>query len=105
MMDSIFYENMAEIAKKPSLHDMNSVEEIHNFILGIDSAFFMYNIEKKDEGLRDFRANFYEWVRDHFKIKSTQGWVQIIRFFSRDSQHSVETFFRLLEKFKNREQS
>lgn len=53
---------------------------------------------------KDFQ-HFPEWIRQRFKVQTSQSWASIILFFSEDERTALDRFFELFEEFVNRDRT
>ncbi len=44
-------------------------------------------------------ADFQDWIVEKYKVKSSHGWSQIIRFYSQDDYDALDRFFELFESW------
>ena len=100
-MLSPFLETLETIKEKPFLYNISKVEDISFLVTGIQIGKHIYRMDEEDAVLRKFTFYFSDWVEKHFNVNSTQGWVKIIRFFSRDDSDSLTIFFKLFKDFNN----
>lgn len=69
-----------------------------------------YNVAHHELGLppkqqdRDFEE-FSNWIREKYKIQTSQSWASIILFYSEDEGKALDRFFKLFEEFLNRDKS
>jgi len=57
--------------------------------------------EQETEQERDF-LEFPEWIRQRFKVQTSQSWANIILFYSEDERKALDNFFDLFEEFISR---
>ena len=99
---SKFKQWLFDIRENPNLHGVYSVEEIHVLFIGVELG-YQFNDAKPDEFMLEFKNNFQSWIRNYYRIKSTQSWPKIIRFFSRTDEESLRVFFDRLSDFLEKE--
>ncbi len=97
----MLYRLLEQIQKKPSLYiNAKSVANLDVFLLGFAAAKSAYQLPLDDDE-KDF-TGFRDWIAAKYHIHSNQSWAQIIRFFARDDEKSLELFFELLAEYRNR---
>lgn len=72
-----------------------SAHTLHAFLTG-----FTFPAPGRDarEALA-FLSGFNRWVRERYKVKSSQGWAKIIAFYSTDETEELNLFWKLLDDY------
>ncbi|HLW67604.1 MAG TPA: hypothetical protein VKS79_19970 [Gemmataceae bacterium] len=74
-------------------------------ILGRPSARILYAYlsgfvrANKNPADRQFLARFGQFVHDRYEITSTQGWAEIIEFYSTSEADEMAHFWKLLDEY------
>ena len=73
-----------------------SAQALDAFLAGFAYA------RKEDGSAQDYQflADFGDWVRERFGVKSAQGWAKIIAFYSADENDELPLFWRLLDEYR-----
>lgn len=50
-------------------------------------------------GRNGFWNGFNRYVEDHYQVRSTQGWCQIIEFYSSSREAAFDTFFQRYDEY------
>ncbi len=103
-MNNIF-ELLEKIEQKPGLYiGTASVTALRQFLVGYKFARQEMGILPTEEEL-DFYQEFQPWLQIHFSIQTSNSWDTILLFKSVEGKAAFASFFRLLEKFRNRDKS
>lgn len=93
---------LASVRKHPGLVlGRKSIHALDAFLAGFAFA----RKEDKSAGDYEFLADFNDWVRDRFGVKSNQGWARIIAFYSADENEELPLFWRLFDEFRESRQA
>ncbi len=99
-----FSDLLPEIKKRPTLYlSRYSIFDFQSFYYGYDLARNQIGLPKPEKD-REFE-DFLLWLRERYKIETTQSWASLILFHSVDERDALERLFDLWEKFQNREQA
>ena len=97
-----FYEMLQKIEQRSGLYfGSRSITRLRSFLDG-------YMAARQDLGIpiteqEQKFGKFQDWIRERFKITSTQGWERIILFHSLNERDAFDSFFKLWEQFCNGE--
>ena len=58
-----------------------------------------YEFARRDRSDRDFMAGFGNYVHERYDITSTQGWAQIIEFYSTSEAGEMDLFWKLMDEY------
>ncbi|MBC6479893.1 MAG: hypothetical protein EBE86_014640 [Hormoscilla sp. GUM202] len=95
------YGIIEKIKKAPSMYlGRNSIICLQAFLSGYSVAKYELG-EQETEQERDF-MEFPEWIRQRFKVQTSQSWANIILFYSEDERKALDNFFDLFEEFISR---
>jgi len=87
---------LAEIRARPGITlGRKSVQTLYAFLTGFAFA----RREMDDADGRQFLAGFNNWVRERYKVKSSQGWAKIIAFHCVDESEKLPLFWKLLDEY------
>ncbi|MFB2935024.1 hypothetical protein ACE1B6_07070 [Aerosakkonemataceae cyanobacterium BLCC-F154] len=99
-----FSELLPNIKKRPTLYlSRYSIFDFQSFYYGYDLARNQIGLPKPEQD-REFE-DFLLWLRERYKIETTQSWASLILFHSVDERDALNRLFDLWEKFQNREQA
>lgn len=99
------YEVLQKIKDRPGIYIGNSsITVLRHFLVGYKFARNELGVELNQEEA-DFYDNFQPWIQQHFKVKTSNSWANIILLFTRDEKDAFNRFFALLEEFKQRDQN
>ncbi|MDY7005159.1 MAG: hypothetical protein SWX82_14775 [Cyanobacteriota bacterium] len=94
-----FSDLLPEIKKRPTLYlSRYSIFDFQSFYYGYDLARNQLGLPRseKDQQFEEFLL----WLRERYKIETTQSWANLILFHSVDERDALERFFDLWEEFK-----
>jgi hypothetical protein len=98
-----FSELLPNIKKRPTLYlSRYSIFDFQSFYYGYDLARNQIGLPKPEQD-REFE-DFLLWLRERYKIETTQSWASLILFHSVDERDALNRLFDLWENFQNREQ-
>jgi len=90
------YEIIEKIKKAPAMYlGRHSIICLQAFLSGYSVAKYELG-EQATEQERDF-MEFPEWIRQRFKVQTSQSWANIILFYSEDERKALDNFFDLFE--------
>lgn len=99
-----FSELLPNIKKRPTLYlSRYSIFDFQSFYYGYDLARNQIGLPKPEQD-REFE-DFLLWLRERYKIETTQSWASLILFHSVDERDALNRLFDLWEKFQNRKQA
>lgn len=99
-----FSELLPNIKKRPTLYlSRYSIFDFQSFYYGYDLARNQIGLPKPEQD-REFE-DFLLWLRERYKIETTQSWASLILFHSVDERDALNRLFDLWEKFQNRKQT
>jgi hypothetical protein len=98
-MDSI-YELLNNIKKRPRMFlAKKSILHLRSFLIGYNLARLNMGLAKTPQE-QEFN-DFSDWIQVKFNDDSTRSWADIILLNSEDESQALDSFFELLEKFKD----
>jgi hypothetical protein len=92
---------LQKIRERPGMYlGCPAVNNLYMFLTGYCHA-------RKDAAAGDyeFLAGFGDWVRDRFRVTSSQGWAKIIEFYSASEADGWTLFWELLDEYLARQKS
>jgi hypothetical protein len=92
---------LQKIRERPGMYlGRPAVNNLYMFLAG-------YCYARKDDGRDDyeFLAGFGDWVRDRYEVTSSQGWAQIIEFYSASEEGGMALFWQLLDQYLAKQKS
>jgi hypothetical protein len=96
ILDMIF-----KIQKRPGIIlGRPSASTLYAFLFG-----FAYARKDADPGDFDFLSSFNQWVRNRFRVTSSQGWAKIIEFHSQTEADEMALFWKLLDEYLGQQKS
>jgi hypothetical protein len=99
------FEILEKIRTRPGMYiGRASVSDLFMFLVGYKTARRELGIELT-ESEKDFAEDFHDWVQQRFNIRTNNSWAKIILLFTRDEKDGFDCFYKLLDEFKNRDQS
>ncbi|MBE9238326.1 hypothetical protein IQ227_20450 [Anabaena aphanizomenioides LEGE 00250] len=99
------YEVLQKIKHRPGMYIGNSsITILRHFLVGYKFARNELGVELNQEE-SDFYENFQPWIQQHFNVRTSNSWANIILLFTRDEKDAFNRFFTLLEEFKQRDQN
>ncbi|TAE56912.1 MAG: hypothetical protein EAZ76_11905 [Nostocales cyanobacterium] len=99
------YEVLQKIKDRPGMYIGNSsITVLRHFLVGYKFARNELGVELNQEEA-DFYDNFQPWIQQHFNVRTSNSWANIILLFTRDEKDAFNRFFTLLEEFKQRDQN
>ncbi|NEN88552.1 MAG: hypothetical protein F6K48_06270 [Okeania sp. SIO3H1] len=99
-----FSDLLPEIKKRPTLYlSRYSIFDFQSFYYGYDLARNQLGLPRseKDQQFEEFLL----WLRERYKIETTQSWASLILFHSVDERDALQRLFDLWEEFKNSNES
>lgn len=100
-----FYEVLQKIKDRPGMYiGKPSITILRYFLVGYAFAREELELELAEEDA-DFYEHFQPWIQKHFNVRTTNSWANIILLFTRDEKSGFESFFKLLDEFKQRDRS
>lgn len=98
------YTLIHKIQKAPSMYlGRASIVCLQAFLSGYSIAQYELGVTQSPQD-KDFQE-FPEWVRQKFKIQTSQSWANILLFYAEDEQKALDLFFKVFEEFSNRHTS
>ncbi len=95
-----FSELLPEIKKRPTLYlSRYSIFDFQSFYYGYDLARNQLGLPKSEKD-QEFE-HFLSWLRERYKIETTQSWASLILFHSVDEKDALDRLFDFWEKFQN----
>ena len=86
-------EILLKIKENPYIYlGKKSIFRLRSFLDG-----YLYAMKNNEYTL--FLNSFQKWVAKRYEIKTTQGWSEIINFFSIDEIDAFDKFYVLLNQF------
>jgi len=93
-----FYDLLQQIQQKPGLYlGQPSISQLYMFLQGYNFARRQLNIPLSTDEQR-FR-DFQPWLQQHFNLKTSQAWSQMILLTVLDEQTAFQRFFDLWGEF------
>jgi hypothetical protein len=87
---------LAEIRRRPGMYiGAESITKLAAFLDGYHYAAYKLAGVSKDSLFTEFK----DWIRTRFKISTSQGWANIILFYSNDESSALGRFWDLLDEF------
>ncbi len=96
MSVQVFIEEIFSLLKRPSLHKVESVEDIWVFVRGYEACYL--KVAGSTE-LTDFLSAFDDYCIKHFGHSDAYKWFKTIRFYSGSNWHSLQLFEKLFTEF------
>lgn len=59
---------------------------------------WMLNFDCEDPN-KQLMNSFDTWIRDRYEVRSSQGWDNIIEFYTGNEQLALDEFFKLFDEF------
>ncbi|OKH38971.1 hypothetical protein NIES2119_07460 [[Phormidium ambiguum] IAM M-71] len=99
------FEILEKIRTRPGMYiGRASVSDLFMFLVGYKTARREFGIELCEEE-KDFVEHFHDWVQQYFNVRSNNSWAKIILLFTRNEKDGFDCFYKLLDEFKQRDQS
>ncbi|MBD2384706.1 hypothetical protein [Cylindrospermum sp. FACHB-282] len=99
------YEVLQTIKDRPGMYiGKSSITILGHFLVGYQFARSELGLELSQEDA-DFFKNFHPWIQRHFNVRTSNSWANIILLFTRDEKDALNSFFRLLDEFKQRDRT
>lgn len=99
------FEILEKIRTRPGMYiGRASVSDLFMFLVGYKTARRELGVELVEEE-RDFTEHFHNWVQQRFNVRTNNSWAKIILLFTRDEKDAFDCFYKLLDEFKQRDQS
>jgi hypothetical protein len=99
------FEILAKIKTRPGMYiGSASVSDLFMFLVGYKTARRELGVELSEEE-KDFAEHFHDWVQQRFNVRTNNSWAKIILLFTRDEKDGFDCFYKLLDEFKQRDQS
>ena len=94
-----FSDLLPQIKKRPTLYlSRYSIFDFQSFYYGYDFARNQLELPKSEKD-QEFEQ-FLSWLRERYKIETTQSWANLILFHSVDERDALDRLFDLWEKFQ-----
>jgi len=90
-----FLEFIQAVIKRPSMYQIERVEDIWVLTYGYQHALIGYDNDLVTDVLSEFRI----YVNKHYKTKSDFSWARLIRFHSGSNSHTIQIFAELFGDF------
>jgi len=91
------YELINIIKKRPEIY----IKEVSlNYLRPFIDGYLMCQNMSDPSKEEDIYNGFQEYLQNHYKIITTKGWEDIIRFFATGEETAFENFYRLYEDYK-----
>lgn len=98
------YELLFEIEERYYMYTGGyDIFRLHSFLDGYRFARRELGLEESEQE-KDFR-HFHGWLRQKYNLRTNNSWSNIIFFLSIDERRDVESFYRLLKEFINRDKT
>lgn len=81
-----------------------SVSDLFMFLVGYECARSELGIEPT-ESEDDFYGEFQPWLQKKLGIRTVSSWAKMIMLYCHDEKAGFESFFKLLDEFKQRDKS
>lgn len=99
------FEILEKIRTRPGMYiGRASVSDLFMFLVGYKTARRELGIELS-ESEKDFAEHFHDWVQQRFNVRTNNSWAKIILLFTRDEKDGFDCFYKLLDEFKQQDQS
>lgn len=99
------FDILEKIRTRPGMYiGRASVRDLFMFLVGYKTARRELGIELC-ELEKDFAEHFHNWVQQRFNVRTNNSWAKIILLFTRDEKDAFDCFYKLLDEFKQRDQS
>lgn len=99
------FEILEKIKTKPGIYlGRPSVSDLFMFLVGYECARSELDIEL-DRAEEDFYGEFQPWLQKKMGITTVSSWAKIIMLYCHDEKSGFESFFNLLDEFKQRKNS
>jgi hypothetical protein len=98
------YTLIEKIQKAPSMYlGRTSIFCLQAFLSGHSIAQYEFDVAQTSQD-QDFQE-FPEWVRQKFKVQTSQSWANILLFYAEDEHKALDLFFKVFAEFRNRNNS
>jgi cobalamin biosynthesis Co2+ chelatase CbiK len=96
------YQHLSKVEKRPGMYMWNkNIIHLRSYIAWYKSCLRERWIEENE---KPTFSEFNDWVKDYYNYDySTSWWCNMILENSKDEEDALNTFFELLEKFKDEE--
>ena len=99
------FEILEKIKTKPGMYlGRPSVSDLFMFLVGYECARSELDIEL-DRAEEDFQGEFQPWLQKKMGITTVSSWAKMIMLYCHDEKAGFESFFKLLDEFKQRNKS
>jgi hypothetical protein len=99
------YEVLQKIRPRPGMYiGKPSVSHLFHFLTGYEFARGELDIEPT-EWEDDFHENFQPWLQKRYHVSTSNSWAKIIMLYCGSEKEGLDSFYKLLEEFTNRDKS
>ena len=102
---SKLFEILEKIKFRPGMYiGRPSVSDLFHFLVGFKTALRELEIKSTEEEM-DFHREFQPWVQKKYHVSTSNSWAKIIMLYCGSEKEGLDTFYELLEQFKNRDKN
>ncbi len=102
---SKLFEILEKIKFRPGMYiGKPSVSDLFHFLVGFKTALRELEIKSSEEEM-DFHREFQPWVQKKYHVSTSNSWAKIIMLHCGSEKEGLDTFYELLEEFKNRDKN
>jgi len=99
------YEVLQKIKPRPGMYiGKPSVTHLFHFLVGYEFARGELDIEST-EWEEDFHENFQPWLQEKYHVSTSNSWANIIMLYCGSEKEGLDSFYKLLDEFRNRDRS
>ncbi len=102
---SKFFEILEKIRERPGMYiGRASVSDLFHFLVGFKTALRELGIKLTEEEI-DFHRDFQPWLQKRYHVSTSNSWAKIIMLYCGSEKEGLDSFYKLLDEFTNRDKS
>ncbi|WP_414619885.1 hypothetical protein [Calothrix sp. CCY 0018] len=102
---SKFFEILEKIRVRPGMYiGRASVSDLFHFLVGFKTALRELDIKSTEDEI-DFHREFQPWLQKRYHVSTSNSWAKIIMLYCGSEKEGLDSFYKLLDEFKNRDKS
>ena len=102
---SKFFEILEKIRVRPGMYiGRESVSDLFHFLVGFKTALRELDIKSPEEEM-DFHREFHPWLQKRYHVSTSNSWAKIIMLYCGSEKEGLDSFYQLLDEFRNRDKS
>ncbi|MGB3650919.1 MAG: hypothetical protein WBA41_06880 [Rivularia sp. (in: cyanobacteria)] len=102
---SKLFEILEKIKFRPGMYiGRASVSDLFHFLVGFKTALRELEIKSTEEEM-DFHREFQPWLQKKYHVSTSNSWAKIIMLYCGSEKEGLDSFYKLLDEFKNRDKS